>query len=305
LARYAFVKALYKDHLYQQDVTGTIESLSNITAKDCQTHYQKHFAIDGAWIGLSGYVNPTMVELTGLTLKRALPVSGEVPFSPRQAQRPPALAGKKLILVDKPGRSQTHFYMGHPTQHVTHPHYFDFSVYSTAFAGSIFQAKYMQEIRVKRGWSYGAYGSMDQRKEANSYYLYTFPKNEDTADAIALSLEMYAQAMKGEILEPNDIAFAKNYLDRSFPFKVDTPNKILSQKIHQRLLGLPDDYLQNYRQNIRAVKNENILDHIQPFFSPEKKVITVLGTASEIQKSLEEKISDFELEVVPYTDLIT
>lgn len=246
-----------------------------------------------------------MVELTGLTLKRALPETGLIEVPERTPQTPKPLTGKKLVLIDKPGRSQTHFYIGHPTQKVTHPHYFDFSVYSTAFAGGNFQAKYMQEIRVKRGWSYGAYGSMDQRKEASSYYLYTFPKNEDTADAIALSLDMYDQAMQGSIVGDTDLEFTKNYMHRSFPFKIDTPNKILSQKIHQRLLGLPEDYLQNYRDRIDAVDYQGIVDRIQPFFSANEKIITVLGTASEIQASLEDKIKDYDLEVIPYTDLIT
>ncbi|MEZ4846222.1 MAG: hypothetical protein R2877_04520 [Bdellovibrionota bacterium] len=58
----------------------------------------------------------------------------------------------------------------------------------------MFQAKYMQEIRVKRGWSYGAYGSIDSRRDGGSYYLYTFPKNEDTVDAIALSLELFGSS---------------------------------------------------------------------------------------------------------------
>ncbi|MCB1198720.1 MAG: insulinase family protein, partial [Deltaproteobacteria bacterium] len=207
LAKTAFNNHLFQDHVYSREIVGNAKTLHNITSDDVKEHFKKYFTLDRIKIGFSGDVSNAMIDLSILALSKSLPEKTiPDPIQPVSVQ----CTGKTLIFVDKPERSQTHFYIGHPTQGLQVPHAYDFLVFKTAFAGSLFQAKYMQEIRVKRGWSYGAYGSSDHRKLASTFYLYTFPKNEDTANAIETSLKLYQQAQAGTLVEQADIDFAKN-----------------------------------------------------------------------------------------------
>lgn len=301
LAKTAFNRALYHDHLYAQEIEGSASTLPNITAQDLKEHYKKTFSKDGIHIGLSGDVSNAMIDLCIFTLERSLTTEGVSTMDIKNAS---SIQGRNLTFVDKPERTQTHFFVGHPTQPITAKNNMDFVVFKTAFSGGLFQAKYMQEIRVKRGWSYGAYGATDHRKWASHYYLYTFPKNQDTADALQTTLELYEKASQGDLLTQEDIEFAKNYLYKSFPFKIDTPDKVLSQKIHQKLLGLPDDYIQTYRERLQAVDPKDIHTRIQDHFDPQNVVISVLGTQSEVLQDIQDKIKPKETQTVPFTSLI-
>jgi zinc protease len=89
----------------------------------------------------------------------------KLPFKARSSE------GLDIVLIDKPELTQTQFFIGHSSITSTHEDLIALDMFATAFAGSMFQAKYMQEIRVKRGWSYGAYGSIDARRDAGAFYL--------------------------------------------------------------------------------------------------------------------------------------
>lgn len=301
LARVAINNFMYAHHPYGREIVGTTQSLPNITVEDCKRQFETFMGKSNLIIAMAGDVSAAMIDLTLLMLSRSLPEKDITPLTP-MAQ--PQIKGKTLLLVDKPDRTQTHFYIGHPTAPITHPYAFDFLVFSTAFSGGLFQAKYMQEIRVKRGWSYGAYGSSDNRRWANAHFLYTFPKNQDTANAIDVSLQLYHQAREGKLLSNEDIEFAKNYLYRSFPFKIDTPSKVMSQKIHQKLLGLPEDYIETYRSKIEAVDATQIIKNIQDFLSKDDFVISVLCSKESVEKEIIEKFKPDVIQSIAFDSLI-
>ncbi|MCB0271639.1 MAG: insulinase family protein [Bdellovibrionales bacterium] len=301
LAKTAFNREMFVGHTYAQEVMGNEKTLSSITKENVETHFKTYFSSKQVLIGLSGDTSNAMLDLCVMTIKRSLPTN-DIPQPNAASMNFPK--GKILLFVDKPERTQTHFFIGHPTMSMLDPHAFDFLVYQTAFSGGLFQAKYMQEIRVKRGWAYGAYGSVDYRKYASTSYLYTFPKNVDTADAISTSLDLYAQAREGTILSTSDIEFAKHYLYRSFPFKIDTPGKILSQKIHQKHLGLPEDYIETYRHHIEAVQADNIHNRISDFFTKQDFLISVLGSKDTLLDQLVERLKPDQVKVISFEELI-
>ena len=48
----------------------------------------------------------------------------------------------------------------------------------------------VQEVRAKRGWSYGAYSSLPIDRRRQAFSMWTFPKAEDAAPCITLQLQM-------------------------------------------------------------------------------------------------------------------
>ncbi|MCB1198925.1 MAG: hypothetical protein KDK51_11170, partial [Deltaproteobacteria bacterium] len=92
---------------------------------------------------------------------------------------------------------------------------------------------------------------------------------------------------------------------RSFPFKIDTPGKILSQKIHHALLDLPETYIEEYRKNITAVSAENIAQRIEDHFSKDDLVISVLGSKESTLQQIQQQIQPDQTIVVDYQSLIT
>jgi zinc protease len=166
----------------------------------------------------------------------------------------------------------------------------------------MFEATYMQEIRVKRGWSYGAYGSIDARRDGGSFYLYTFPKNTDTLPALSLSLELLQKAIDGGVTDAQ-IEFAKKFVTRSFPFLVDTPDKVVGQRIYHRILGRPDDYLEKYVSNVESVTPAEARKAAKKNLTTENLDIVILCTAKDFETTIGKALNAKSVRVVPYDQM--
>ena len=83
-------------------------------------------------------------------------------------------AGRRLLVVDKPERTQTQILVGtmgtsaHDDDHVP-------MVVGNAVFGGTFTSRLMKEIRSKRGWSYGASARTGIDRRRQSWVLWTFP----------------------------------------------------------------------------------------------------------------------------------
>lgn len=300
LAKHSFFKEIYSEHPYEREVIGTPKSIDLFSDTELPHAFSTFFNRNGMLIGASGDLTANQFEDAANEIYEFFPQSSKqpsrIPFDSKNS-------GREVVLIDKPELTQTQFFIGHSCISSTHEDLVPLDIFTTAFAGSMFQAKYMQEIRVKRGWSYGAYGSIDARRDGGSFYLYTFPKNEDTVDAIDKSLELFDDAVNGSLVDENAFNFAKNYLIRSFPFKIDTPEKILSQKIYNKLSGRPENILETYRERVKAVDYKKARDTAQKLLTPKDVKIVMVCTANLFEKKLQERLSPKSIRIKKYNEL--
>lgn len=300
LAKHHFSRELFSGHLYARDVIGSPKSIDAIADQDLPTTFKTYMNQKGMLIGASGDLTPSQFEEIALQIHGYFPASD---LTPTQSSFQANAQGLEIVLIDKPELTQTQFFIGHGCIPSTHKDLVALDIFSTAFAGSMFQAKYMQEIRVKRGWSYGAYGNVDARRDGGAFYLFTFPKNEDTVDAISLSLELFDQAVHGSLIDEKAFQFAKNHLARSYPFKIDTPEKILSQKMYNKLSGRPEDALETYRNRVQAVDFQNSMNVAQKHLHPKNVKLIMVCTADLFKDKLVQKLSPQSLKIIKYNDL--
>ena len=61
----------------------------------------------------------------------------------------------------------------------------------------------MQQVRVKRGWSYGAYSSLPLDRHRQAFSMWTFPKSEDAAACLKVELEMLSEWVDTSLDEVN------------------------------------------------------------------------------------------------------
>ena len=281
LAKINFFREIYNNHPYSRDVLGKHSTIESFEIEDLESQFKKTFHRNGLLIGAAGNIEPEKFEKAASEIYEVLPQSN-LERSIKQFDH--QVSGKNITLVDKPGLTQTQFFIGRSGISANDDTFIPLSVFMTAFAGGMFQAKYMQEIRVKRGWSYGAYGSIDARRDGGSVYLYTFPKNDDTIDAIDVSLKLVDEALSGSLVGEDAITFAKNYMTRSFPFKVDTPEKILAQKVYGKLVGRPEDATEHFQEKVQSVTYEQAIETARKYLSSEHVNIVVVCTASNFEK---------------------
>ncbi|HWO13455.1 MAG TPA: insulinase family protein, partial [Polyangiaceae bacterium] len=175
-------------------------------------------------------------------------------------------------------------------------------VANTIFGGT-FTARLTQEVRAKRGWSYGAYSSLPFDRCRHAFSMWTHPKADDAGPCLKLELDMLEQWVNEGVTQ-DELAWAKRYLVRSHAFALDTAAKRVSLKLDAELYQLPPGYYQEYESRVQAVTLDQANDAIRTRISADNLLVTIVGTASHIQGPVEAAIDRLNgSETVPYDDL--
>lgn len=291
-----FREALFGDHPYGRGVTGTTTSIPTITRDDVAAFHRAHFVRGNVVLGVSGDITENDLRAHVLPLVEALP-AGKSETDP--TPDPSFEKGRRLFFVDKPARTQTQILIGGVGTHARDADHVPLHVANTVFGGT-FTARLMKEVRSVRGWSYGAYSRLpiDRRREAFS--MWTFPAAADAASCIALELDLLEALLKNGITEP-ELAFAKGYLSESYAFDVDTAHKRVRQAVDEEIYDLPADYHTGYVDHVLGVKLDEANAALKRRISTDDLVVTVVGTASEIEKAVEKAIPRLKTsQIVPF-----
>jgi predicted Zn-dependent peptidase len=114
-------------------------------------------------------------------------------------------------------------------------------VVSFILGGSGFGSRLMEEIRVKNGLAYSAYGYINIQKSHSYFtgYLQTKIENEQKAKDLVISTikEFVKNGVTSEELEA-----AKNFLQGSEPLRVETFSQRLGRSFNLYYKGLEQDY---------------------------------------------------------------
>ena len=145
--------------------------------------------------------------------------------------------GLRLTLVDKPERTQSQILMGQPAPRWQHPDFLALQVATTAFGGT-FTARLMNEVRSKRGLSYGASARVGQGRGAKALVVHVFPSLEQTPETLALVLGLWKTWVTDGVTD-DEVEFTRGYLANSFAFSIATPEDRLELRTGLELAGMP------------------------------------------------------------------
>ncbi len=296
LGRRWFRHRLFGAHPYARSVTGSATSLARITADDLRALYRSIVRPDNLIFAFSGDIERPRAEALAEQIRGQL-AAGPAPDD--TISDPAVIPGRRLTLVDKPDRTQTQILIGGLGTHPSDPDHLALHVANTVFGGT-FTARLTQEVRAKRGWSYGAYSSLPIDRRRQAFSMWTFPKAEDAAPCIALQLEML-HALRTKGITKKELSWAKKYLVRSHAFALDTASKRVGLLLDKALYGLPDGYYEDYIERIKAITHEAANASVVERLSEDNLLITVVGTAAQIGDGVRAAIPNLvSSEVVPY-----
>jgi zinc protease len=229
----------------------------------------------------------------------ALPVGAAADWS--TVPPAPKLHGRRVALVDKADRSQVQLVFGHPSVAADDPDYYALQIATTAFGGGMFTSRLMQEVRVKRGWSYGASARLGMERVAGMYTLQAAPAQSYADETLDLMLKEYAKFVR-EGLTDDEVEFARGYLINSFAFSIETPAQRVGQLVRAKLLGRPDDYVDTYVKRIQALKADEIRDAVRRRLDPDNVVVVMVCTAPPLRDKIAAVEGIGEVTLHPYNE---
>jgi zinc protease len=200
-------------------------------------------------------------------------------------------------LIDKPERVQSQVLIGHLGPRCGTPEFNALMPVETAFGGT-FTSRMMQEIRVKRGWSYGAGCRIGRARGAHWLRLYLAPSAEQTPDAVELCLKLYDDLRSGGITD-EERTFAVAYLTGSMPFSRATASQRLRLQLRHTIFGLPANYADSLPDRLAALQPDDIQRAIEEWLFPDDACVVIVCTAESMREALASR-GIGKIEVVAY-----
>jgi len=223
IAATALRATLFKDEALGSAYDGTVESVKSITLEDIKHFIATHLGYNNV-IGVVGG-DITFEEAEGY-LTQLLSYFPKVSF---KEVKKISTSGKKEVVLTHKDTQQAYIYFGAPFDYS----YDDKDQYKAKIAeyllgGAGFGSRLMEEIRVKRGLTYGVYASLRRTKSVSYLSGYMQTKLSTQEEAIALIQEVVDQFVQEGITQ-KELDDTKKFLLGSEPLRTET----LSQRLHR------------------------------------------------------------------------
>jgi zinc protease len=270
IATRAFDALAFGDHPYGRPKQGTLASVAALTRDDLLAAKAGVMARDRLYVSLVGDV--TAQEATALVdvLVGDLPATG----APLPGRAEVALAkGVTVIDFDTP---QSVVVFGQSGIAMDDPDFFAAFVLDHILGGGGFESRLMQEVREKRGLTYGIYTYLASKDQAELWMGSVASANDRVAEAIEVIRAEWQRIRESGVSE-QELRDAKTYLTGAYPLRFDGNGPIANIMVGMQIQGMPADYITTRNPRINAVTQEDIARVAQRLVDPEGLRFVVVG----------------------------
>lgn len=270
-------------HPYGRTVIGTAGSIARFEAAAAARHHEALWSGERLTVGVAGPISPARADELAGALSAA--VAGRPPAPPPALDVPPAPQGRRIYVVDKPQRTQCQLVLGHLAPPYGSDDFVALMPVETAFGG-MFSARLMQEIRVKRGWSYGASCRMLRSRAPHWFRISLAPTREVAVDALALTLELYERLAEDGITA-DEHELAVRHLTGGLPFSIATARQRMRLAVRHELLGLASGYPATLPDRLAALTPQAVREATARWLRPRDLCAVLVATADDVVPALE------------------
>lgn len=289
VARYALTRLLFGSGPY-----GSVPSLKSIAAikpEETSEFHATYWRPDNALIVISGDVAPE----DGFKLAERFFGDWVKPRAPLPAEpNAEQFSGTKHnVIIDLPKSGQAAVGFGVRGIARSDPDYFPVLVVNSVLGGG-YSARLNQEIRIKRGLSYGAGSSLSQRLAPGPIIALTQTRNDAAAQVVELMNLEFSRLGQTEAAE-SELEARKANLIGSFGRTVETVSGLSGQLALLATFGLPLDKLTSYVDDIQSVTARRATEVAANLYDPQKATLVVVGDGAAFYRVLGKKLGNVEL----------
>jgi zinc protease len=271
VAKKEFYITLYGDHPYAHPILGTKQTVTALTASDLTEFYKKYYVAKNALIAIVGAVDRHQAADIANRITNTLAKGEAAPTLPMV----PAVTGARLQRVPFPSQ-QTNILVGQVGINFNDPNYFPLMVENYYLGGAPLTSLLFNEIREKRGLAYNV-ASTFMPLQARGPFVIMMQTRNDEADQSLKVTEQTLQKFSQNGMTENDLAITKNKIINSFPLTLAGNDAISNNLMTIGFYRLPLDYLDTYRDKVRAVTLTTAKNAFQRHVPLDKLVTVMVG----------------------------
>jgi zinc protease len=262
---------------------GAEHTVAALTRDAVQSFYNRRYAPSTTTLIVVGDVTPN--DAHTMAVRAFGTWAGSVPPTPPVTDQPARLV-RAVHVVGKADAPQSELRVGHVGLPRRHPEYFPVVVMN-AILGGLFSSRINLNLREAHAYTYGAFSSFDWRRAAGPFSIATAVQS-DVTDAAVREILLEIDRMRAEAVSDAELSLATSYLDGVFPIRFETTTAIANALASLVGYGLPNDYFDRYRANIRAVTAAQVLDAARAHVRPEHLQIIAVGDPALVRGPLEQ-----------------
>ncbi len=306
LARAVAARVVFGDAPYGHPLSGTPESLSRIKRDDITSLHSTYYRPDNAILVIGGGIKASDAfklaeQLFGDWPKPAtpLPQASDTKESATSATTRTRSNQSRVVVIDKPDAGQAAVVLTRTGIKRTDPNYFRALVANSVLGGG-YSARLNQEIRIKRGLSYGASSSISARREVGPFIAATQTKNESGAIVAAL-LASELNRLSSEPISIAELTPRKAVLTGNFSRGLETTAGLVAQVGMIAIYGLSLDEINQYLGNVQAIQASDVQQFAGSALDAKNADIVIVGDAKKFLSDLRKQFPN--VEVIPEASL--
>lgn len=277
IASQSWRQLAYPGHPYANDPDGTEESLAGITAADLHRWAKAGLARDTLVIGVTGDISPT-------ALAQALDqVFGPLSATSSLAKvAAPTVGASGQVAVTPLNQPQSAIMFGHQGYGRDHPDWIAATIVNRVLGGGSFVSRLTQEVREKRGLTYGISTFVVPYRGTGALMGFTQLAGNNVAPAIEVIRQVWAELAKDGLTQA-ELDDAKTYLMGNFPLQVATTDDMARYLVSLQLYNLGIDYMERRGELIGGVTLEQVNRVARDLLQPQALLFTIAGPAPGVE----------------------
>jgi zinc protease len=296
VAGYVTAPVVYAGTPFGHVANGTPASIKRLSRADLVTFHAANWRPDNAILVITG---PLTAEEGFVYAEKAFGTWAR-PATPLPAQPAAKLTAKpRAIAVDLPGTGQAAVVLIRPAIARTDPRYYQGLVANNVLGGG-YSARLNQEIRIKRGLSYGASSRLAARRTVGSVSAQAQTKNESAAEVVGLiRTEMGGLGTRAPTAE--ELTARESSIVGEYGRQLATSGGLADILGSLALYGIDLNEIKVYTAKVNAVSADQVSAFARDALDPGPASVIVVGDAKTFLASLKTAVPD--LEVIPIDKL--
>jgi len=262
-----------ENHIFAQPLSGTIESVEGITIDDLKAFYADNFAPNVTGFQVAGSVSQEDVKnaLNGLNEKWA---SKEVEMPTYEMKEVPGEG--KIYFANFPNAKQSVIRVQRLAVSRKDPDYYPLTVANYGLGGNS-GGKLFQVLREEKGYTYGAYSSLQSSNEKAPFGAFASVKTNTTPQSVATFAEVIENYKAN--YDETELEKARTALIRQEAREYETLNQKLSVLQEISSYDLPKDFIKRNQEKLKSYTVEDIIAIMDKYMNVDEMDYIIVGDA--------------------------
>jgi zinc protease len=301
IARYVAARVIFGDAPYGQPLAGTTETITAISRDAFLKYHRRWYRPDNAILVFGGDIR----SKNAFALAEQYFGDWKKPAEPLPVLPPPkpvVSAVPRVVVVDKPDAGQAAVLVARAGIERTNPDYFMGLVANSVLSG--YSGRLNQEIRIKRGLSYGAGSQLDTRRSVGPFVASAQTKNQSAAQVADLLLGEVGRLATAPVLDI-ELNPRKAVVVGNFARNLETAAGLVAQVATLAVYGIDFNEINRYIGNVQSINAADVQRFAGSHLDAKATSIVIVGNAKEFLPEVKQKYPQVDVIQMEQLDLNT